>query len=162
MGKSVQLITTERGLPAHPLGFAAEETCHHGDYLPTHLLGFAAMETCCHGDYLPTHLLAIPQRCPIFPPPHPASILVWSCCFISSFSLIFRFLGRLSSPALGFWKGSFQVDSCGALTHWKPIPGSVFFNSTVKSSSTAPGINFVGGHVWGGSISSQRVLQWAW
>lgn len=76
MGKSVQLITTETGLPAHPLGFAAEETCHHGDYLPTHLLGFAAVETCCHGDYLPTHLLAIPQRCPIFPPPHPASILV--------------------------------------------------------------------------------------
>lgn len=64
----VQCVTTETGLPAPPLEFAAEETCHHGDYLPTHLLGFAAVETCCHGDYLPAHLLAIPQRCPIFPP----------------------------------------------------------------------------------------------
>lgn len=76
MRKSVHCVTTETGLPAHPLGFAAEETtCHHGDYLPTHLLGFAAVETCYHGDYLPAHLLAIPQRCPISPLLPRASIL---------------------------------------------------------------------------------------
>lgn len=95
MGKSVQCVTTETGLPAHPLGFAAEETSHHGDYLPTHLLGFAAVETCCHGDYLPAHLLAIPQRCPIFPPP---TLIPFQPDLAASFqisSLILSLLGKL-------------------------------------------------------------------
>lgn len=39
----MQCVITETGLPTHLLGFAVEDTCHHGDYLPTHLLGLAAM-----------------------------------------------------------------------------------------------------------------------